>query len=412
MESDTEADIGNVQEFSKAQLIGTEIENIGEKELEIETIFEQRDDAFNLDVSLTILDAETDEVDAEFFEALTEIAGKKSFPSASCTKVCKSKGGLTRHINSKHREAATTSESGNFARENNFSLENLTGIVEAIKTSLITADLYGPEINDAFKKAACSKTLFDDVLPLYNKFCRKKNQDKLLEDFYALISNANRYLNCPDSNAATIIMIEIPDRLAGFFKVCQNRGKSCTTVASNDLKIDPSERGPLSYIAGYIVSKLYQKSRCKKNDANKEFQALLQSLKSGDSDNNFILARSRGGLISPSHHLMGIVEEAEICFRKNVGDGDLVVRKIPAEAICESTLSSPVVKSLWENIVLESGIEESSCTQKLCLENIVKLYVRVRSFSYARDYISKYKIKEKQTKSRALRKDLERGKDD
>ena len=71
MESDTEADIGNVQEFSKAQLIGTEIENSGEKELEIETIFEQRDDAFNLDVSLTIPDTETDEVDAEFFEALT-----------------------------------------------------------------------------------------------------------------------------------------------------------------------------------------------------------------------------------------------------------------------------------------------------------------------------------------------------
>ena len=109
---------------------------------------------------------------------------------------------------------------------------------------------------------------------------------------------------------------------------------------------------------------------------------------------------------------MGIVEEAEICFRKNVSDGDRVVRKIPTEAICESTLNSPVVKSLWENIVLESGIEESSCTKKLCLENIVKLYVRVRSSSYARHYISKYKIKEKQTKSKALRKDLKRGKDD
>ena len=132
-------------------------------------------------------------------------------------------------------------------------------------------------------------------------------------------------------------------------------------------------------------------------------------MNSDDSDNNFILARSRGGLISPSHHLMGIVEEAEICFRKNVSDGDLVLRKIPTEAICESTLNSPVVKSLWENIVLESGIEESSCTQKLSMENIVKLYVRVRSFSYARDYISKYKIKEKQTKSKALRKDLKRG---
>ena len=77
MESDTEANIWNVQEFSKLQLIGTESVNIGEKELEIETIFKQRDDAFNLDVSLAILDIETDQVEAEFLEALTEIAGKK-----------------------------------------------------------------------------------------------------------------------------------------------------------------------------------------------------------------------------------------------------------------------------------------------------------------------------------------------
>ena len=92
----------------------------------------------------------------------------------------------------------------NFAPENNFSLKNLTCIVKEIKTSLITADLYGPEINDAFKKAARSKTLFDDVLPLYDQFYCKKNQAKLLENFYGLIPNANKYLNCPDSNAATI----------------------------------------------------------------------------------------------------------------------------------------------------------------------------------------------------------------
>jgi hypothetical protein len=83
-----------------------------------------------------------------------------------------------------------------------------------------------------------------------------------------------------------------------------------------------------------------------------------------------------------------------------------VLRNIPTEIICESTLSSPVVQSLWDNIVLESGIAETSSMQKLCLESIVKLYIRVRSFSYARDYISKYKIKEKQTKSKSLRKDL------
>ena len=60
-------------------------------------------------------------------------------------------------------------------------------------------------------------------------------------------------------------------------------------------------------------------------------------------------------------------------------------------------LNSPVVKSLWENIVLQAGTDGKNTVQKLCLENIIKLYLRVRSFLYARDYISQYKIREKMT---------------
>ena len=141
-------------------------------------------------------------------------------------------------------------------------------------------------------------------------------------------------------------------------------------------------------------------------------QELLESLKSTVPENSFIQARSRGGLVTPSDNLMGIVEEAEICFRKTVGDRELVLRNIPIELICEKTINSPVLKSLWENIVLQSGTDDKNPVQKLCLENIIKLYLRVRSFSYARDYISQYKIREKKTKSKSLRKDLKRSKDE
>ena len=55
---------------------------------------------------------------------------------------------------------------------------------------------------------------------------------------------------------------------------------------------------------------------------------------------------------------------------------------------------------------MSSGTDISLPTQKLCLENVVKLYLRVRSFSYVRDFITKYKIKEKQTESKAQRKEL------
>ena len=57
--------------------------------------------------------------------------------------------------------------------------------------------------------------------------------------------------------------------------------------------------------------------------------------------------------------------------------------------------------------MLLSGVNPSGDTQKLCLENIVKLYLKVRSFSYARD-----RIKEKQNKMKGLRKlDLKQSSD-
>lgn len=250
-------------------------------------------------------------------------------------------------------------------------------------------------------------------------FRRKRNQDKLLEQFYGLLpANASKFLNCTEDNVANLIMIEIPDRLVGFFKISQSRENATKqTYWDADMEADttqlhPCERGPLSYIAGYIVSKLYQTSRSKQGIINEGLHALLQALKSDETANSFISARSRGGLVTPCENLLGILEEAEICFRKNVGMAELTdtVRNIPIEVICVSTLNSPVVKSLWANIVLDSGIEQSGSTHKLCLENIIKLYLRVRSFSYARDYISKYKIKNKQTKKKALRKDLKRSK--
>ena len=158
---------------------------------------------------------------------------------------------------------------------------------------------------------------------------------------------------------------------------------------------------------------MHQKSRNKKDTSSHELQALVRSLKSSESTNSFISARSRGGLGAPSDALLGILEEAEISFRKHVGPGDITnsIRNIPMDMICVSTLDSPLVKSLWHNIVLDSGVEKSCSTEKLLLENIVKLYLRVRSFSYAKDYISKYKIKEKRTKSKAIRKDLKQRKD-
>ena len=45
-------------------------------------------------------------VELEFENAASVMAGEKEFPCVNCDKICKSKAGLTRHVNAKHGEKA------------------------------------------------------------------------------------------------------------------------------------------------------------------------------------------------------------------------------------------------------------------------------------------------------------------
>lgn len=167
-------------------------------------------------------------------------------------------------------------------------------------------------------------------------------------------------------------------------------------------ELSEMERGPLSYIAGYVLSQLRNKS------SNDELQLLLQSMMCPSSENTYIETRSRGGLVTPCNDLVQILEVAEIVFRQFTAKQSIVVKSIPCDKLCNDVLDPPLVKSLWDNILQGCGQELSKQTHKICLENIIMLYLKVRSFSYAKDYISKFKIQQKTAKSKALRKELKR----
>ena len=188
-------------------------------------------------------------------------------------------------------------------------------------------------------------------------------------------------------------MIHIPDHLVGFYNI--NRGRTDRIEAAqtsealqpNTQSVDNAERGPLSYVAGYVVSKLFQTSKRKNGEHKEELNSLLQSMKSSGTS-SFIASRTRCGLVNPSENLVGILEEAEQVF-----ESKLTLRNVPVETMCNLALKSPKVKSLWENIVLTAGVNTTDQTQKLCLENLIKLYLKVTSFSYARDYLNNIKSK-------------------
>lgn len=153
-------------------------------------------------------------------------------------------------------------------------------------------------------------------------------------------------------------MIHIPDNLVGFYHTECSQADSSETESQEQTKyvINPVERGPLSYVAGYVVSKLFQTyvqtSKRKSVKPSEQLQSLVQNMKSTNQSSSFISAHTRGGLVDPSKDLVGILEEAECLFRTELGKGKQTLRKIPTDTVCHAALMSPEVKSLWDNIVL------------------------------------------------------------
>ncbi len=167
------------------------------------------------------------------------------------------------------------------------------------------------------------------------------------------------------------------------------------------------ELGPLAYVAGYVIQALYRKSKNSKDPDSKshqEIQALLLSMKVPTEENQYIFSLSRGALWAPNSWLIDIAKAAELCFRKHTKTGKST--SLPVDKVVEEVQASSFAKSLWSNIVDQCEVNVSKECQTLCFENIVKLYSTVRGFSFARDIVNKYKLKEKTQKKKALRKQL------
>ena len=114
---------------------------------------------------------------------------------------------------------------------------------------------------------------------------------------------------------ANLVFIHIPERLVGFYNT-NTSSEGSSSKASTLTQLEPAERGPSLYVAGYVISKLFQLNKRKKQ-GNQGLQALLHAMKSFET-NSYISVRTRGGLVTPCSDLIGILDVAEISFRGNV----------------------------------------------------------------------------------------------
>ena len=127
--------------------------------------------------------------------------------------------------------------------------DGLISIVDKIKLSLLKEGYWEKEITPDLEKIDSNDSLFHAVLPTYNGICVKRNQDKFVTEFYELIPTSSALFKCTNQPLCSLVMISMTDHLVALFKSGQQKPSSSS---SKPLDLSEHERGPLSYIAGYI----------------------------------------------------------------------------------------------------------------------------------------------------------------
>lgn len=342
------------------------------------------------------------------------------FSCTICNKICKSKGGLTLHVRRKHSEASGTGANYDKLARDTLTCAVLSTIIEEAKQNVLESGVYTQELTAFLSKSgayACTeeKELYQEMVELLKLVIKKGDAERFYEQFYGSIVLRSAVLleNLYPDELCKVLLSTAADKILALSKsVGKTSTYSCPPVSIKD-----AERGPLAYLTGYVIRNLHQKCRrmAKKGQIsleNEEFLSFLNTLhiekeKAAGNEYNFIKEKDRGGLWYPKEQLLQITLTAEMNFRMATGK-EKPSHKIHCNKIVDQLLKDVNLKSNWNVLLEESGVEFMKAKANVILDQLLSLYVKIRSFSYSKDIVQKYKIEQKRAKQRALRKELKK----
>ncbi|XP_065674680.1 uncharacterized protein LOC136091273 [Hydra vulgaris] len=345
------------------------------------------------DIDQNLLD---NEIEDNLNEALDEVTAAAVFTCQNCKKFYKTKGGLTRHMRSKHTNRKTD-------EVNLLSIETLkTLVTEAINT-LLSEKYYPDSILDKISQYnnEINDVLYNQCNTIYKKLVNSGNGENFyMQTYSTLVKDSEKYFNELEKPCSTLISTTLTDKILYYYK------KSCSLNKPIEPKpISAKELDGLQYLAGYVVSKFLKKAKNSKNYQSAENQAIIAILKHSILEKNkpsgqiLIDAQNRGGLTSLTEECQQIFIQTEIKFRAETID--TLLRKIDIPNMASELIRNTTVQCFYNAIV------DNSCQFKIekeiktnLLENMIKLYLRVRTFSLAKDVAQRQKAQQKKTKSK------------
>ena len=150
------------------------------------------------------------------------LEGLKEYPCEYCSKVCKSKGGRTKHTRRKHSQSHV--EAGKAEGESKIekkqipsfaTQEKVLSLFREIGKGLTDENIYPSKQVAAVLALHPSKSFIQDVNALLHKFHRKKDRDKFMQQYYGkMYASWKEYFHpCEDQKVVFLMLINLPERL-------------------------------------------------------------------------------------------------------------------------------------------------------------------------------------------------------
>ena len=323
------------------------------------------------------------------------------FNCSSCSKYFKTTGGLRRH----QRHCSKS--------ETQLEKDTTQQIFQETISDVLADECYPDEIKIELKTFIPHENqitiLFEEIKPIYEKFCKSSNAEQFFMSFYSnIVKCSEKYIQLPHPLCVTVAT-RFGEKLLAHFRRKQN--EVVFNDPTNIKEITEREMGGLQYLAGYVVTSLINKIKSKKHhgdsELNEQMLLVLQACKIHDiSEQKLIACQTRGGLTGVNVECQKIFITAEQTFRAYTSAHHLNI--IENEKITKSLLENIKVISHLNSFVDCNSSNKLNEEVKLnVLEQMLKLYIRVRSFSYAKDFTNKQK-QHSSNQNKALRKGLDK----
>ena len=229
-------------------------------------------------------------------------------PKSTPGKKCKSKGGLSRHKNFKHKrlEGCRSSSSKSDNNSGNiFSIDSYINLINQSCKSLEKDTCYEESITETFKaydfKIAGKEDeeRFSQVKKLYS-FVRKGKVEKFYSKYFAcVVSKASEYFPRLPFQSSVLLATRLAGKIASFKKdFDSNMASENQSTAS---MLNEKEKASLQYLGGYVLFTRHKRIRKSKAWITSSKQQVLAILQPGRQSNNcetlltLVDCLSRGG---------------------------------------------------------------------------------------------------------------------